>query len=460
MLTLECTFLRDVYEASVGADAREAEWPPSWFRLFCALVAVAEDGDDDLLERLERAPAPELVASDASRFTRTAYVPVNRIEKVIAHQELPGRWALDRSWARSCPSDRRVYFHWDELEVDAQRLDGLCRRIPYLGRSTSPVVVRVVEGDPPTGGRWHRWAPSAGAGEERVRVPGPDALRALRDLHERKERGEPADPWSVAVWCDYGTGRRGTVAPSPALRGPYRHLVVFRLEAPQIDGRHTARVTRAVRRALMARAGKPPAALHGHHGGDVVQVAVLGLPFVGSRHADGHLVGVALAIPELNPEERAVLVRALPLPGSALHVVAGPLGVLELRRLTLVEAESGPLTTRPGRWTGRSREWATVLPMVLDRHLKRGSDVVAEVRRSVVNAGYPSPEVLTIARRPLVEGGVDLAPRDTVRRATDRGFRPYRHVVLRFPEPLQGPVVVGSMRHYGLGLCLPTDGTR
>ncbi len=240
--------------------------------------------------------------------------------------------------------------------------------------------------------------------------------------------------------------------------GPYSMLVVLRLVGPKIDGRDAARVAHAVRRAVMSRASEHLPALHGHHDGDTVQVAFLSLPFAGFPKADGHLLGVALALPDLPASEMAIVHDALPRPGQTMEVTAGPLGVLVLERLSPLEAQRETRTRwslQPDRWRGPSRSWTTVTPLVLDRFLKRGDDLKDAIRLAVTNSRLPEPAVITVSRHPLLDGAPDLRPRDTLRRPEDRSVKPYRHVTLRFPEPVVGPVVVGSMRHYGLGLCVP-----
>lgn len=138
-----------------------------------------------------------------------------------------------------------------------------------------------------------------------------------------------------------------------------------------------------------------------------------------------------------------------------MEVTAGPLGVLRFRRVSALDAARKPWGLQPQRWMGSARSWITALPMVLDRFLKRASDIEPEVRRAVVNSRLPEPEAVWVSRRPLLRGAPDLAPSDTIRRQTDAAVKPYRHVALRFAQPVRGPVVVGSMRHYGLGLCAP-----
>jgi CRISPR-associated protein Csb2 len=473
MLALECRLLRGVYEGARHDDPLTAEWPPSWMRLFSSLVAAADHvdaADDDLLVALEEAPPPEIRASPALRpRRRTAFVPTNAVGET-SHATLVARTNNERSWARAVPRSDRVWFCWPDDPLDGaqrERLDRLCRRIPYLGRSASPAALRLRDGaDPPAELTRYVPRPQADAQEDettrfvlaqRVRCAFPGALGALRAAHATLDRHDvTAYPWEIGVAVDYGTVEPGDPAVE-VTAGPYRDLVVFDLEQPGLDGRHTARATHALRRAVLARAERHLPTLHGHHAGDVIQCAYLGLPFAGFRHADGHLLGLAVAVPPLEEEEAAgVVARALAGDDGRLEVTAGPLGRLRLRRLTPLDAVRSR-TLRPARWAGPARRWATALPMVLDRHLHRGSDLHEEVGRAVSNSRLPAPEHVAVSRSPLVPGGVDLAPRETLRRPGDKGFRPYRHAVLTFPGPVRGPVVAGSMRHYGLGLCVPLD---
>lgn len=467
MLAIQCTLLRDTFEGAQARNPSAAEWPPSWMRLFSALVSVAEPGvDDDLLVMLEAADPPVIQVSRTFGSTRrTAYVPTNVVppKKKVSHTSLVARTNSERVWARVIPQHPDIFYSWPSLSIGSEhreRLEALCRRIPYLGRSTSPAIIAVVDGASENGG-FSRLIPrsrvSKGAAfvyATTVRCPFPGSLAALREAHEAKSvRGEAGDPWDIGIGVDYGTERTRTEEKiSP---GPYSTMVVFSMESVYLDGRHTARVTAAVRRALLSRATEHIPALHGHHSGDVVQVAVIGLPFVGHARADGHLVGVAVAVPSLSREELAVVDGALPRIGETMDVTAGPLGVLRLRRVTPLEAELRANTLQLDRWIGPAHTWVTVLPMVFDRFLKRGMDVQEEVRRGVISSGLPEPDVLKVERHPLLSGALDLAPHDTLRRRDQKGFKPYRHVVLRFPDAVQGPVIIGSMRHYGLGLCLP-----
>lgn len=469
MLTIMCTLLRDVFEGGAPDDPRVAEWPPSWMRLFSALVSVAEPGseDDQVLRLLETAPPPEISASAddlTARTARSAYVPTNFLVSGGGHTTLVARTNSERSWARVAPRSPVIRYRWPDLSLTADQsvvLSRLCRQVPYLGRSTSPATVMLDEATGPVpDDPWLRPRDTVDPEERFVltgtlRSPFEGALDALRDAHEAKYvDGRTADPWEIGRGVDYG--RADPVdAPATITPSPYQDLVVFRLRGPRKDGRDAARIAAYLRRALMSRTEHPPAALHGHHDGDVVQISFLGLPFVGSPKADGHLIGMALALPDLPADELGRIVRALPAVGEVLTVKAGRLGVLELERLSPLDTLRHPWTVQPQRWRRPSTTWTTATPMVLDRFLKRGDDVRAAVRQAVQNSRLPEPEVVSVSRRPLLWGAPDMRPHDTLRRPGDRAVKPYRHVTLRFPQPVEGPLVVGSMRHYGLGLCVP-----
>ncbi|MER3412481.1 MAG: type I-U CRISPR-associated protein Cas5/Cas6, partial [Thermoleophilia bacterium] len=75
-------------------------------------------------------------------------------------------------------------------------------------------------------------------------------------------------------------------------------------------------------------------------------------------------------------------------------------------------------------------------------------------RQGVVLAGYPEPCALELRRGAAVAGVPELRPVDRKRRPAEPN-RPWSHLVLEFPSPLRGPLLLGHMRFLGLGLCVP-----
>lgn len=206
----------------------------------------------------------------------------------------------------------------------------------------------------------------------------------------------------------------------------------------------TTLVTRAIRRAVMSRAGEVvgprrrlPVFFAGHDDTDA--------PVRGEVHAhlfflaydaneDGLLDVVAIVAPHLadrrssqstSSSERRQLVRALE---GLQFVRAGRLGVMELRRLD----------APPGELFSPSAIWESVTPYRPTRHPKRGTapqealavDLTAECARR----GLPRPEIALLAVTEGPRGGLQCRAR------------------LTFSHPVPGPLLLGPGSHFGEGL--------
>ncbi|MGI8517048.1 MAG: type I-G CRISPR-associated protein Csb2 [Acidimicrobiia bacterium] len=458
MIAVRCQLLLAPFEAGEWNNNDRWEWPPSWMRLFSAMVSVAQSPvDDELLRFLENSPPPDLVASEALGFRREAYVPLNSTGATKSGV-LPARTNGERSWARAIPRDRDIWFLWSDLaltDVQQTALTEMCRRIPYFGRSTSPAIVEVAE--PPDDSRGLRWTATANDPEivasAQVRCPFPGSLDALRGAHEAKyERGEPGYPWEIGLGVDYGYERRTRA--TPAHESLYRQLVCFSIDSTQLDGRFAVRVSHYFRRAVMSQSEVDIPSIHGHHEGDITQCAFLGLVDVGGSYSDGHLLGVGVAVPELHRDELQALASVLT--RDTFQLNAGPLGQIRLSRVGPSSPRWVPRGLKAERWAGPSRLWATALPIVLDGHSRNQTGLKQQVARAVKNAGLPQPAEIDVGRQAFVQGAPRLLPTDTLRRRGDPVI-PFTHARLRFDEQISGPVFAGSMRFYGGGLCIPLD---
>jgi CRISPR-associated protein Csb2 len=100
--------------------------------------------------------------------------------------------------------------------------------------------------------------------------------------------------------------------------------------------------------------------------------------------------------------------------------------------------------------TGPSAVWRSVTPFVLPRHQKRrGGRLVdgphEQIVRELAHRGLPEP--LSTELAPGAWGAFRLTTLGVSRRTA-------RHAVgavLRFPEPVGGPIVIGAHSHFGLG---------
>jgi CRISPR-associated protein Csb2 len=119
----------------------------------------------------------------------------------------------------------------------------------------------------------------------------------------------------------------------------------------------------AVRGTLLALAPQPaPACLHGHSNDS--HVAIFPLAFVGRIHADGHIMGFAVALPKsLSKSERSrALTAAAALSKGKLKFGSG-LGDWWLERVSDDETVT---TLRRSTWIRSARRWASVTPVLFD----------------------------------------------------------------------------------------------
>ena len=183
-------------------------------------------------------------------------------------------------------------------------------------------------------------------------------------------------------------------------------------------------------------------------------LAFLPLAFVGHPHADGRLLGMGLALPgDLSRDSRR---EALQVIARVRHLALGRLGRW---KLVPQRTSSPPTNMRPEIWTGYpegATHWATVTPVVFDRHAKKEDrrEVAAMIATACARVGLPEPRQV-IATQVSAHLGVPPAfefPRLTRK---DGGERRHAHAILVFAEPVCGPVAIGAGRYRGYGLARP-----
>lgn len=202
-------------------------------------------------------------------------------------------------------------------------------------------------------------------------------------------------------------------------------------------------------------------------------LALIPLSYVSAEHADGHLLGLALAFPrDISPEDRGEqLQRVLYDSGGNEREIVLKLGNLGEWTLTHEQRYRPPIALRSETWTGASTVWASVTPVVLDRHPKHdqssdhGSEREAwrqEVAESVIEScmriGLPAPICIDIDKTSWHRGAPRARPGPSGMPwlASKTGSAKQQvHVLLQFADEVRGPVLLGAGRYRGYGLCKP-----
>lgn len=519
-----------------GEDAAEGD----------ALRWLETLGDPEL-----RLPPREQVGE---RSNVMVFVPVNDKAGPSAAtlQSAPAitRSKQSRTFPRVHVSDALCVMHWPEAEgVDAHRdaLDRLCGKVTRIGHSSSMVSMWLAEAAELNRSDGERLIPDDQFADLHARSISKGTLQMLIERFGEVARGEHTElknridaleasrkavkgkgarERNAAIKTEIetleerlaGIVSRPPIRPKLGLSSGYRRadspkeivgvkystfdtdvLVLTHVAGPTLPVVSTLAVTRALRGAVMSHSGIQPVPrwVSGHEpNGDRSQaesghLACIPLPFVGSEHADGHLLGVGLVFPRsVDRRERGralgklILERNTGQPRS-VELTLGRLGVWSVSKRDWTEKRSA---LQPETWTANpdgETTWASVTPVVLDRFPKVNrlkdragwtEEVAAIVAAACTRIGLPGPVGIDIdttswhvgsprafgKRRPLRgrhgaddrdaglgDGFPSYPPKGT------NASRPQVHAWLRFSEPVVGPVLLGAGRFQGYGLCKP-----
>lgn len=516
MIAIGIRYLCGWAMATHPSDRNRAEWPPHPDRVFMALAAAhfetGEAPDERrVLDELEKQDAPHVIAAEhSSRSIVTSYVPVNDASspKMKAGKEpsseqiksglelLPEKRSRQpRTFPIAVPEDDTDFLEWPQAtltESDRLVLESLCGKVTCVGHSASLVQMWVVDEDRKldfvsneTSPR-RRLVPSDSLSSYRLRVPGPGRMASLVERYAATPLQRP----TAGLWRGYAEAK--SESESSTLKTVFDdELIVLKLSGDPPGRRlgleSTLQVTHGLRQRLLEFVAE-------HFAGEVApewlsgktasgekslipHLAFVPLAHVGHEHADGHLLGAAIALPRCRvamEEKRQWLEEQRRWLGAFLMSAAGEgerrsielpldqsLGIWTLQ-LEDRDPFSRPKAMQPEVWTRASKVWATVTPIVLDRHpksLEEQAEIIALACERVTSINGQEgvvPEIIDI--KPVSRFvGCGHAKRDfpPLHDRFGKSVRSQTHAVLTFAEPLQGPLLLGAGRYLGYGLCRP-----
>jgi len=487
MFGIEVEFLTGVCVAATPGAREEPEWPPHPDRLYQALVASWARNDQPReeerqalvwLESLECGPkvfaanahqrevATVFVPpSDARTFGRLGSRPPANLSKALRVIPELRKNRQARVFPAVIPHDgvSVVRYVWNEPLVDSCRdaLKKLVACVHYLGHSHSLVRVSVIESYPEDGDlSWTESFPS------QLRTPYAGRLEELERRYQMSLKlGRILRP-NVSTKL---VSQRGPAKPAAATVFDPEPLAIFGDDGgliPALDAFPSA--AKRMRDALMAVAKDQDipigTVLSGHEPDESPtsepHLAIVPLADIGWEWSSGRLMGLALLVPRACKAEDRQRLEEIITAFAANARLQFSQGAWRLSAFPDPRAAS----LRIGRFVRPSRRWGTVLPTVLDRFpkAKPGEDLATIVARACIRVGLSPEQVdgvqIEVHKYSAVRGApsaVQVA--DHLAQDSPYRSRPIRHLVLTFPKPVGGPLLIGAGRYRGLGLCLPLD---
>lgn len=384
-----------------------------------------------------------------------------------------------RTFPSVTPEDPRITFVWPAATADGDvraALDAILSRLVRVGHSSSLIAARIVEASAIA-----TWVPDE-TGEVRaaedttfLRVVNAGQLAAL------DARGDSAESGRVmpASFQRYVRPRSELDVPVPTSVFGVDWIVLRRADGPRLPSTRAVDVARTVRSALLSSYGpNAPEVLSGHGSpgrpSSHAHVAIVPLPFVGSEHADGTILGVAVVVPAAaTKEERNAVYRAITnwrraSAGSDAHghlpVLLGKAGKLELDLLDDVALQT---TLRAKTWCARARSWSTATPIALDRNpgdmrsrnpeVESSAYAAAEetIARACEHIGLPRPSSVTALPAAPLSGSAKAQQFPGYSAGKPPVQRVLVHARIEFEHAVEGPLLLGAGRYLGLGLLRP-----
>jgi CRISPR-associated protein Csb2 len=461
------------WDRSVNEGA--TEWPPSPWRLLRAFVATWHTRWPDL-----PAPAFEGLLSalgDPPSYRTPPGWPAHTRHYLPDLDHKKGDsggtdLTLDPFlWlGRNADLETELLIQW-AVDLNGERRETLAKLtelLPYLGRAESVCEARLLDSNPAVDESW--WRPGV-EGRCRIRLlaPSQPVSRGALEISTVEVRRQRRTLPPGAVWIDYAAAKQTrTRRPAAELPAAQIEAIRYAVTGPApLTSSHGVLLADAAHRAAGDR-------LSAAGIDDARRSEILGRGGAATGHqhahwvpvADGELPGAAvkalvLWVPDrLRPEEVAAVI--------SLGRLSGQLGSYQVRGFPPVRllfqgagtiAQMAPELCRP------TRRWRSLTPYLPVRHRKQ-KQTPANFFTADINTELRYREEfrdLTATVAPIdPEGGLPdrWALKFRRYRLTEHmdKSRPGLGLRLNFGQELTGPLLLGQLSHFGLGVFVPEEG--
>jgi CRISPR-associated protein Csb2 len=432
-----------------GRAVNEAviEWPPSPWRLLRALYATWQWRADDLDADVVETALGALAQAPSFRLPR-------HTEAHTRHYYPDAAYGTDKAFDPFAALDphAEIVVRWPNTLDEQSRavVARLCHLLPYLGRADSLCQARLLTEEETAQLPMTDWLDAGDLGtldRPATRVLAPTAplnLQALLATTTAVRRSGRTTPPGTR-WLTYAAPvpDRPPVAPRAPHPSPTVAAVRFALASPVRPTHHQAVVYgHALRRAALSRAP---------------QSATLSGRVIDGVRSDGHAHAHYLFI---DADHDGLLDTAVVWAPEGLtaaevegltHIDRLYYGEPGFRPLRLSVEASGSMSDMLPERTGPARRWRSDTPFAPYRHQKKRqlpSDfLAAEVGRELTTRALPPASEV----RPTGGAWLDFRRRRTLQDLELRAFG----LELTFDEPIEGPLALGALSHFGLGMFRP-----
>ncbi len=511
MFALEIEYLNGVSYAAKNEKNHIPEWPPHPDRIFMALIdawgETKEVKEADALRWLEKQEPPDILFPSANpRQIFQNFVPTSsnatKGQKYFQSKSIYQITSSIKRKPRYFPAsilpdnEHTVYAVWEDVQLSKESYDVLLsvvKRVYRIGHSASLVRMNIKINkfarpsniytyDEKNGSVFLR-CPYSGRFDELTDSfenntmkedsqwrPNIAITRGYRNPHSRIIQSKMSSDWVILSCKGFFTNSPN----SNDLHDKVQHVPSF---TPDI--RVFPHIAKKMRDMLMSYIR--PESIHevisGHStNGTVLQkphLAILPLANVGwQKFSDGRLLGVALVLPRdstYGTVERRQLKQAISkflennsdVKKQSQSTENGILNVSDIGKLKFSNTNQDRSSLSPDRYVSKSKSWNTVTPLILDHYPKKNKKPEDIVRTSCENVGLPKPISVHISRHSNVIGVPPAFISEKGWRSPKKGLFDNRfvcHASLSFSEDVEGPIILGAGRYYGLGLFIKDRG--
>lgn len=457
------------------------EWPPSPMKLFQAIIgsvaalsAKNSMFDTEVLHTLEwfEGLKPPIIYSEESPSTSTYSInpPNNNDDKTMSEYTTGSKkefLIIKDKMARNTTKkitrrfmSKPVHYFWQIEHEDKKYADHIITLAEYvscLGRGIDSAWIQgCIEKERPNFADMKKWIPSSLITSHILYSPASGSLKSLvnRELHRRNrmETRQFVDPPIVFDRIYYDVSGKKN-------KRPCRIYDIRKLDGSAFQP--------WMQENLIVLTGMVRHQLGKLHNGDALSSFVMGhgidpswrlswvpLPSIGHKHADGLIRRIMIMGP--NGADENLMDRALH--GMQFAELESYENKEVVAFIHEADSQEKKMEGSIKDYFGQSNQWYSVTPVLLPGYVTRGHDqkgklVPQKIEKLVQNAlessGLPEAKEIIIQKAPFLKNGVKAGDFQTPKHLSRY---PQYHLKITFPFTIEGPVVAGVGRHYGLGL--------